>query len=219
MKNISRKKNLFAEFWRKTMDENENIKFLYEKAIEGREHHQQNYNHWMNMYAIFNGAIFIGFYSLQGKVDVYFIKLLLLFIGFVAGCFWHFSVRGFYRWILSWIGVVSFYEHKLAQEMGVYRIFIHFDKEKRFLYSPFSTQKLTRLFSLLIAIAWGVLIVFQIVFSWEEIKNTEKFFSIFLLTSIIIVLVAAGVKICRENLKNSHFHYIKDGHSEFKKFE
>lgn len=34
----------------------EDKKYLYDKAVEGRAQHLQLFNHWMNMYAIFNGA-------------------------------------------------------------------------------------------------------------------------------------------------------------------
>ena len=40
----------------------------YEKAIEGRNFHYQNYNTWANYYSIFTGALFIAFYTLETDV-------------------------------------------------------------------------------------------------------------------------------------------------------
>ena len=39
------------------------IKF-YEKAIEGRNLHYQNYNTWAHYYAMFTGTLFIAFYTI-----------------------------------------------------------------------------------------------------------------------------------------------------------
>ncbi len=40
----------------------------YEKAIEGRNFHYQNYNTWANYYSIFTGALFVGFYKITPSV-------------------------------------------------------------------------------------------------------------------------------------------------------
>lgn len=131
---------------------NEEDKFLYEKAIEGRQHHQENFNHWMNMYAIFNGALFVGYYSIDDKNTLF--AFLLLVLGCATGWSWHFSATGFYDWILSWIQVVKKHEEKLdsaGKKCVVYRAY----EGKR----TISTQKITKLFSLLVAIAWSILLI------------------------------------------------------------
>ena len=46
---------------------NENEKYLFDKVIQARYEHIHFYNHWMNMYAIFNGALFVCLYTLNGK--------------------------------------------------------------------------------------------------------------------------------------------------------
>ena len=132
----------------------EDFKFLYEKAIEGRNVHLQNFNHWMNMYAIFNGALFVALYSLQKDNSNYTVlNLLIMLIGCTAGWAWHFSAKGFYDWILSWIKVVKKHEKKLDRS----------DKNKSVVYRAYygkrttSTQKVTICFTKLVAIAWTVL--------------------------------------------------------------
>lgn len=37
----------------------------YEKAIEGRNLHYQNYNSWVNLYSFFTGAIFIAYHNFR----------------------------------------------------------------------------------------------------------------------------------------------------------
>lgn len=55
----------------------------YEKAIEGRNFHYQNYNAWVNLYAIFTGALFVGFYTLPEEQGIG-IKLLVILLGLIT---------------------------------------------------------------------------------------------------------------------------------------
>ena len=45
---------------------------FYEKAIEGRNFHYQNYNTWANYYAIFTGALFIAYYTMLSPLSRHF---------------------------------------------------------------------------------------------------------------------------------------------------
>ena len=214
----------------KTKIINEDNKYLYEKAIEGRQFHMECFNHWMNMYAIINGALFAGLYAVEKTSHI----LSILILGCLAGWFWHFSVHGFYRWIISWIKIVSHYEEKLfsnetsKNEHLVYKIFDEGKKKstwrekiKAFFSkigfstkSPFSTQKLTRAFTLCIAIVWTVLLAYSIhKISGEDffIPEITEFLSswVFWITLgviLIIVSLMATSKIIglRENLTKKH---------------
>ena len=125
-------------------------KFLYEKAIEGRQHHQENFNHWMSMYSIFNGALFVGYYSIVDKNTLF--AFLILIVGCTAGWSWFFSAKGFYDWILSWIKVVKKREEKLESDGKKYVVFRAYIGKK-----TISTQKITKFFSCIVALAWTVL--------------------------------------------------------------
>ena len=222
---------------------NDNNKYLYEKAIEGRQFHMECFNHWMNMYAIINGALFAGLYAVEKTSHI----LSILVLGCLAGWFWHFSVRGFYRWIISWIKIVSHYEEKLfsnetsGSEHLVYKIFDEESKDKdkkkekkstcwekikaffiKIGFStkyPFSTQKLTRAFTLCIAIVWTVLLAYSIhKISGEDffIPEITEFlsswvFRIALGVILIIVSLMATSKIIglRENLTGNHETFDK----------
>ena len=138
----------------------------YKIAIDERARHQQNYNHWMNMYAIFNGALFIAYYEIlkQNPIcDKYnIISVLVCALGFISGLSWHCSVRGYYRWIISWINVVNYYEANLENEnipdnVYIYRLFYEEKNSEKckFWNFPFSTQKLTKVFTLCVTISWG----------------------------------------------------------------
>ena len=157
---------------------NENEKFLYEKAIDGRHHHQENFNHWMSMYSIFNGALFAGYYTIDEKTSLVTIALLLL--GCFAGWAWYFSAIGFHDWIISWITVVKKHEEKLG---GV--VYRAYEGKK-----TISTQKLTKFFSLMVAIVWTVISAKTV--SWRlkhvfGLSNSSRF-CLFILTIGVILL-------------------------------
>ena len=172
----------------------EELKFLYEKAIEGRNVHLQSFNHWMNMYAIFNGALFVGFYMLRSSVSrSNFLEFVVPLLGCVAGWFWHFSSRGFYDWVLSWIGVVSFYEQKLTDNR-VYQLFIQTksdDKNKK--WQPFSTQKLTKRFTFFCALLWTGLLIWRFLKILNFDFNSPLHISFSLKQVVYIVLFLLAV--------------------------
>ena len=209
---------------------NENNKYLYEKAIEGRQFHMECFNHWMNMYAIINGALFAGLYAVEKTSHI----LSILILGCLAGWFWHFSVHGFYRWIISWIRIVSHYEEKLfsnetsKKKHLVYKIFDEgkkkstcWEKIKAFFSKigfstkyPFSTQKLTRAFTFCVAIVWTVLLAFSIHkflgkdFFIPEIAEFLSSLGFWIALGVILIIVSlmATSKIIglRENLTEKH---------------
>ena len=47
--------------------EEDNRRYAYEKAIEAYWKHVDRYHTWMNYYAIFNGALFVGFCTLFAR--------------------------------------------------------------------------------------------------------------------------------------------------------
>ena len=159
------------------MDEKE--KFLYEQAIKGREHHQNNFNHWMNMYAIFNGALFVGYYNIDDKESLF--SAIILLLGCAAGWAWAFSAIGFYDWIISWINVVKKHEAKI--EGVVYRAY--YSKQ------TISTQKLTKLFTKLVALAWTVLTSYSIGTITAKAISIPEYTCCLMLITFILILVLA----------------------------
>lgn len=86
----------------------------YEKAIEGRNFHYQNYNTWVNYYAIFTGALFVGYYTIIDKCNGPF-SCLIVVLGCITSVAWNLTVKGHYHWMLSWIEIVQSYEAELAK--------------------------------------------------------------------------------------------------------
>lgn len=136
----------------------------YEKAIEGRNFHYQNYNHWVNLYSIFTGAIFIAYYTLSNKLDgPSFLEIVLQFLGLITSICWLSSVRGYYHWMLSWIKVVHEYEKKLADiskyENKYFGYSVLYDIQNSFSHKNLSTQKITVIFVFCVICAWILLLV------------------------------------------------------------
>lgn len=179
---------------------------LYEKAIEGRIFHYTIYNHWMNMYAIINGALFVGLYTAKSEK----LKILVLFIGFISGWCWFLSVCGFYRWLISWINLVMNYEKKLSNN-AVYQIFTPYKKP-----FPFSTQKITQLFTCCVALSWTISFCYKFFNSsfWNKflhflqlISINEKFRNFIFIAVVIIAFFALCVffsRFLREDLTKTH---------------
>ena len=192
-----------------------NKKFNYEDcyriAIEERARHQQNYNHWMNMYAIFNGALLVAFTAIP-RADNEFLILLITLLGVITSTLWCFSVHGYYDWIISWINVVSFYESKLKngnESVYIYRLFAK--TKSKF---PFSTQKCTLYFTKCVLISWIFTFLYQIisVFKSKNISIRECICEnvcvlIFLILFITVCIFCSSE--LRENLKDTHKNLTK----------
>ena len=184
-------------------------KILYKRAIDGYQQHHRNFNHWMNMYAIFNGALFVGYYKLQSveSCSSHLFKLIILLLGCVAGWCWLFSVCGFYRWIISWIGVVRKFETQLNASLKPYEVFVHNITEtehEKFYYKPFSTQKLTIAFTSVVALAWTTMLCF-FVYGSNITCYCKLSLGIAILLFVAFFILICNL-FCREDLKYSHKH-------------
>lgn len=202
---------------------NENEKYLFDKVIQARYEHIHFYNHWMNMYAIFNGALFVCLYTLNEKntENCIILEFLTLILGVIASWCWHFSAKGFYAWLLSYIKNTNEHEKKLniKNEYKVFSIFYGNLKNKELKENPYSTQKLTQFFTHSIAIAWTIMFLSKflkfLLENQEKIKNFIKqdiekiiiFLIILFVVSvfILIILICLLGEKSRENLKKDNF--------------
>lgn len=206
----------------------EDEKYLFDKVIQARYEHIHFYNHWMNMYAIFNGALFVCLYTLAkesncGAQTIFlFLELLTSLLGVIAGWCWYFSSKGFYDWLLSYIKNTNEHEKKLNIQGRdkVFHIFYGEFKDGKLAKNPYSTQKLTQCFTLFVALAWSVLFAqkflscFLIKTGW--IGNIQEFISnhITCISSWVLLIITVGVlvlfiflihKCCSEDLEKDKF--------------
>lgn len=177
---------------------------LYKIAIEGRNSHYKNYNEWVNLYSIFTGAIFVGFYTTYDKDN--FLSVFLCLLGIIVSMCWIVSVKGYYNWILSWIKIVHEYEKELNSNAVCLNCSdckykcnedANIDKKKYYVYSVYmgdrnkkehySTQKDTLFLTYCIMIAWDIIFLYL---TFKLIKNSVGFdIGIVLLLTVFIAFV------------------------------
>lgn len=191
---------------------------MYKIAIDGYHNHFERYNHWMNMYAIFNGALFVGLHSIidkscnsEGFDLLPFLQLLIFALGCISSWFWFFSARGFYRWNISWVKTVAHHENEYIQnflddeskeDVYVYKAFRKIGNEKYFEARPFSTQKITQWFTGCVAFAWSMM---TIIFLFKKQSGQGCLISLLSILLIAVIVIPCGVQLCRESdLKDSH---------------
>lgn len=205
----------------------EDEKYLFDKVIQARYEHIHSYNYWMNMYAIFNGALFVCLYTLNGKntENIILLELLTSVLGVAAGWCWHFSAKGFYAWLLSYVKNTNEHEKKLniKDEDKVFSIFYGKLKNKELKENPYSTQKLTQFFTFCIAVAWTIRFLSKFLdFLLEKQEKIKSFIKILIKQDIekiiIFLIILFGMFVfiliifiylfgenSRENLKKDNF--------------
>ena len=152
----------------------------YEKAIEGRNFHYQNYNTWVNYYAIFTGALFVGYYTIIDKCNGPF-SCLIVVLGCITSIAWHLTVKGHYHWMLSWIKVVQSYEAELAKiqknnkstQWYVYSLHMPSDSGKY--HKNISSQKLISISTFMVSCAWFILFFLEFK-KLNLFRNVTSFF-------------------------------------------
>lgn len=205
----------------------------YEKAIEGRFQHMNQFNYWMNMFAIFNGALFVGYYNVvkeykcTGAIPCdtgFVLSSVILLLGVVSAWLWFFSACGFYRWNISWINIVKKFEKEELVDNHVYRAFAYPKKleNKKFTTRPFSTQKLAKAFVLCIAIAWTLIAAFNIAKIFigcpDKIVNVMKCIIVVIFCVAIIFLICIAWGKGRESdLTETHYVYKASGKDDLER--
>lgn len=202
----------------------DNLRFFYEKAIEGRNFHYRSYMTYMNLYAIFTGALFVALYTILtakgegGNLDV--LKFAVMALGLITSLCWLGSIKGYYHWLISWLAVVDYYEKQLnsgkcANDANlVYSL--HYEasgSKKKFLSgAPFSTQKLTIFFVTMVALGWFFMLVHSIgVFKILVLKNILIVLGlVFVFLLILKVFEMFGLKFFNSDL-STHYDVIKQG--------
>lgn len=185
------------------MNKFDNCFKYYEKAIEGRNFHYQNYNTWVNYYSIFNGALFVGYYSLLQEKSSFLLFFITL-LGFISAFCWHSTVKGHYIWMISWINIVHNYEEELhtivdeinnkytnaPEKIEKYNVYNVYTRPKKDFYRKnISTQKMTSAFTFIVCIAWGILIGYSLFYLMDSIKFFKNLtvMKIFISSSSVLV--------------------------------
>ena len=133
----------------------------YEQAIKAYQFQVTRYNTWMNYYALFVGALFVGFYMIvcySENICIICPKHLLAFIamlGIITSACWMASLIGNCAWMNNYIKVVKEREKELlGQTSFVYQYLIGVRGNKHYYSGFISTQKITQWFVGAVLAAW-----------------------------------------------------------------
>ena len=182
-KNLEKDKGVVGMSENKMDDEFTRLMGYYEKAIEGRNFHYQNYNTWVNYFSIFTGALFVAYYTIMEKNNCNFFSFIVLILGIVTSICWNKSIKGHYHWMLSWIKVVQDYEKKLAKlsnknkQLSYYVYSVYKGEPCDFFQKNISTQRLMVKFTFIVIVAW-ILLLLKKIYDYFDL-NLNNFFCFF----------------------------------------
>jgi len=165
----------------------------YEFLINARNFHYDNFNKWMTYFYVAIGALFVGYYTIASSEDLYNEKIILIVLGYITSLFWYWSSKGYYFWNINFITLVNDCETstlKLKKKKRVYSVFANKKTQNNYLNpisgANISTSKIAILFSFIISIVWGILLL-------EKIKEIEIHFFCEFLVSLFFTLLLSYV--------------------------
>lgn len=195
------------------------LKCAYEQSVNAYQSHVQRYNTWMNMYAVITGALFVAFYSMYGDSDESlskdigkFLPILISCLGLVCSLCWFGVVKGHYEWMKSFMQILKHNEKLYFGTNNPNAPFVYSKvivnknkcpKSGNYLYGFYSTQKITLVFTSLVALAWGIVTTLAVA---EIINSTPPCTCCFIVGLIICCIIAY---ICRNIIMkkaSNNFH-------------
>lgn len=140
----------------------------YKLLIGARNFHYDNFNKWISYFYIAIGALFVGFCSLKTSNNPSSFELeikMILFLGYIISLLWFLSCKGYYFWNINFITLVNNCEKDLKPDPKerVYFVFANKKTQNNY-FNPISganisTSKVAILFSFIITISWGILLL------------------------------------------------------------
>ncbi|MEB3037174.1 RipA family octameric membrane protein [Capnocytophaga ochracea] len=141
----------------------------YKTLIAARNFHYDNFNKWLSYFYIAIGVLFVGFYTLKTSNNFSSFKLeikMILFLGYIISLLWYLSCKGYYFWNINFITLVNNCEEeclKLEPKDRVYFVFANKKTQNNYINpisgANISTSKIAILFSFIITISWGILLL------------------------------------------------------------
>lgn len=141
----------------------------YKTLIAARNFHYDNFNKWLSYFYIAIGVLFVGFYTLKTSNNFSSFKLeieMILFLGYIISLLWYLSCKGYYFWNINFITLVNNCEEeclKLEPKDRVYFVFANKKTQNNYINpisgANISTSKVAILFSFIITISWGILLL------------------------------------------------------------
>lgn len=164
------------------MEENK----TFDRLINARNFHYQNFSIWMTFFIVIIGALFVGLYNIDSSKNNIPV-LFILICGYISSFCFFISAKGYVYWETNWISLIHKYEEKLNDEDKIYSVFADKDCNKNvlnpFAGANFSTSKIVLFLAFCVTICWGYLL-FSKIFCFIEL-NCIILSMIFILIDII----------------------------------
>lgn len=143
----------------------------YQRLIEARNFHYENFNKWSLYFYAIIAALFAGYYSLRGQNEPIdeIIKWSILILGYIVSMCCYLSGKGYYYWEINWIKLIMHYEKQvwpLKKEESVYSIFAN-EKALNHYWNlvggaNISSSKLSLVVSFAITYTWAAMITMKL---------------------------------------------------------
>ena len=182
----------------------------YQRLIEARNFHYENFNKWSLYFYAIIAALFVGYYSLETK-DVNVaesIKWCILVLGYAVSMCCYLSAKGYYYWEINWIKLIMHYEKQvwpLKKDKSVYSIFAN-EKDLNHYWNlvggaNISSSKLSLVVSFAVTYAWAAMITLKLL---NEYTKCPCCVALVLLGAIAITWILSGLigKALYSDLKN-----------------
>ena len=136
----------------------------YQRLIDARNFHYENFNKWSLYFYAIIAALFMGYYQIENNFALSFILAL---VGYIVSICCYLSGKGYYFWEINWIRLVQAYERRLVveEEKKSYYVYSKFVEKEKSSHptklldgSNISSSKLSLLMSFVISAAWGYLL-------------------------------------------------------------
>ena len=158
----------------------------YQRLIEARNFHYDNFNKWLMSFYVIIGALFIAFYSVKNDYQV-----IVAIMGYVVSLAAWLSGKGYFYWENKWIEKIHHFEKnilKYTDDMQVYSYLVDQHKHDE-PYNPIkganvSTTKVTLFMTALITVAWGFLIMMLL------LKDSASYRELIAITTSLVVSYA-----------------------------
>lgn len=196
-------------------------KFRFKSLVKARDNLNTSFHLWMTFFIVSIGSLFIGYYTLSGKICENNIEInVILILGYIISLFWHFSCKGYYWWVHNWINLIMDCERYLPERMSIYSCFINKYEGGNY-YCPtkpanISTGKILGVFSFLVTVAWGVLlfqthktILINCFVCISRVSDNDYFIISIIGAIIISLLLCRFAKFFNHNMDNHKNIYIE----------
>lgn len=149
----------------------------YQRLINARNFHYENFNKWSLYFYAIIAALFVGYYSLEAKATEIDNVILwcILGLGFIVSMSCHLSGKGYYYWENNWIKLIMHYEKQvwpLKKEKSVYSVFAN-EKDLNHYWNlvggaNISSSKLSLVVSFAISYAWAAMITMKLLHEYTK---------------------------------------------------